>query len=378
MPHFREVQKNHPYLASFLSLSLIFLGLALAHFALWFLLLRQSPDRSWFSLLSAWDAGWYLRVASEGYDAASSAFLPLYPALIRGTAALFSWSSREAYLGIGIVLSFLLFFGALYALVRLGSEGENVRELPLSSRLPTLWGLILLIASPASYVFHTLHTESLFLFSSVLAFLALSRNRLFAAAAWAGVAALVRHQGVFLAIGIAVGLAIKADGRSQSLRRFVSSGLISASFWALTPLLHLWQGRSAFPALDAHNENWFVADGLGAYFKTFVFANPIQNLRPGSILHHLFFFALVAGTVLLLRRRRWAEGTYVLLSLAVLPMQGELVDSFRFGAVLFPLFFLAGEYALKLQAKWRWLGLFFYFAFNMLVAWQYGNQRWAY
>lgn len=362
MPHLREVQPKYLYIFSAST------ALILAHFGLWLAML-SAQDRSWTQLLSAWDAGWYLRVALGGYDAASSAFLPLYPALVRGLGLLFNLSQPAGFLWAGILLSIFCLYLALYWLLEYSKK--NPEAYPLG-------GILLLITSPASYVFHTFHTESLFLLSSILAFLSLKSHRLWLAAFWAGIAALVRHQGVFLAISIGVGVALIDGSPRQRLQRFVSVGLISGALWGLTPLLHLWQGRSAFPALAAHDQNWFVADGFGTYFKTFIFANPIQNMRIGSILHHAFYFLMLGAVGLLLQRRRWAEAVYCLLSLLILPMQGELVDAFRFGAVLFPLAFAVAVVARRLPPSLQLLGFILYLSFNFVVAYQYGNQRWAY
>lgn len=372
MPLLHEVQQKYPRSWLFIILALASSLLIAAHFALWFGI-TQSQGRSWFDLLSAWDAGWYLRIALDGYDRASSAFLPLYPGLVRAMGLAFDLPRPAGYLWAGILLSILCQFAALFWLCKLKLREDTAQRLfPLS-------GSLLFLTSPASYVFHTFHTESLFLLSSILAFLALGRQRLYWAAFWAGVAALNRHQGVFLAIAIGVGMAMDGGGNGlQRLGRFVRVGLISGALWGLTPLLHLWRGRSAFPAFDAHSENWFIADGISSYFKTFIFANPIQNMRIGSILHHGFYFLLLAATIELLRRRRWAEGVYCLLSLAILPLQGELVDSFRFGAVLFPLYSIAAAAASKLPRALCWILGGLYLVFNLVVAYQYGIQRWAY
>jgi hypothetical protein len=159
---------------------------------------------------------------------------------------------------------------------------------------------------------------------------------------------------------------------------FGCMGLISGLMWGLAPLMHYWEGRGWFPAIGAHQNHWFIADGISTYFKTLILANPIQNYRIGSLLHHLFYALWIFGTLLLLRRGRYVEALYCFLSLAIMPLQGELVDAFRFGAVLFPLLFALGDLWEKLPRWASWPLMGFYLAFNLVVTWQYGISRWAY
>lgn len=337
-----------------------FLVLTLAH-VLIFVWGGSRLGKGLGAVLEHWDAGWYLKIAREGYDASSSAFLPLYPLILQ----LFSFDQAALMPWVGSLFSFICFTGVLY-LLSANRQGE-----------PQLtWGGVwLLILTPASYIFHTAHTESLFLLLSLLAFADLEDKRWIRAAVWAGLASLLRHQGVFLAIAIAVGWAVQGRG---GLRGFISIGLISGLIWSLTPLYHLGQGRGAFPAFSAHSTSWYLADSVGAYFKTFILANPIQNYRPGSFLHHIFYFIWLGAAFVLFKRRYWAAAAYCLLSLLVMPLQGELVDAFRFGAVLFPVIFLLGE---KLSALPRtvYLGILTGSTLlNLLVAWQYATMRWAY
>ncbi len=351
---------SHPISLSF---GLIFcLILSLIHFIVW-KFAALSLGESWGQVLTHWDAGWYLQIAAQGYDATRSAFLPAYPFLVRffagGQEAFLVWS--------GTMLSCLCLALSLVLLCRSSSPSR-----------PSYFALGFFILSPASYVFHSVHTESLFLLLSILAFQGLERRQLFQAAVWAGLASLVRHQGVLLAIAIAWGFAASRPERLRGWKDFFYVGAISGIIWSCTPLFHLWQGRGAFPALSAHSDHWFMADGLGTYLKTLIMANPIQNYRFGSLLHQAYYFSCLGGTYLLLRQRTSAEAIYCLLSLAIMPLQGELIDMFRFSAVLFPILFLGGELVGRLATPWRWMIFLSLFALNLSVSWQYGISRWAY
>jgi hypothetical protein len=232
--------------------------------------------------------------------------------------------------------------------------------------------------SPSSYIFHSFHTEGLFLLLSLLSFASLYQKKLWLAAVWAGLAALTRHQGVFLAIALAFGGMLTEKNWGRKIWIFASMGAISGLIWGLTPLVHFWEGRGWFPAMSAHQSHWFIADGLSSYFKTFMLANSIQNFRIGSLLHHLFYALWLLGTIIVFRQGRFAEALYCFLSLAIMPLQGELVDAFRFGAVLFPLLLALGDGWERLP---RWVGwplLGAYILLNLVVTFQYAISRWAY
>jgi hypothetical protein len=357
-----------PTLAQSLALAL---SVGLVHILLWFVILQRS-GASWAELLKHWDAGWYLLIATQGYDTASAAFPPLFPYLVRGITQVLGLSGSTATLWVGSLFSTLCFALSLVLLV---SRRGLARENWLS------WGgLLFFLWSPASYIFHSFHTESLFLLLSVLGFLALLRKKLWLAAVWAGLAALTRHQGVFLAMALSLGAVLMAKEKKpwQRLGIFMGMGLISGLLWGLTPLLHFVEGRGWFPAMNAHQSHWFVADGISTYFKTFLLANPIQNFRVGSLLHHFFYGLWLLGTWLLLRRGRVAEAFYCFLSLAIMPLQGELVDAFRFGTVLFPLLFVLGAAWERLPRWAGWPLLALYGLLNLVVTWQYAISRWAY
>jgi len=339
------------------------------HLLLWAAVLWKD-GANWSSLLQHWDAGWYLRIVTQGYDEASAAFLPLFPYTIKGLSQLFQVSRPEYILWLGSGFSLLCFLLSLWLLFSAKSMKRN--------ELIGYGAILMFVLSPSSFIFHSFHTEAFFLLLSVLAFIFLQKDQWITAAVWAGLAAMVRHQGVFLAIGIAFGAALQVPGWQRKMSRFLAIGLISGLIWSLTPLLHLMEGRGAFPALSAHQSHWYIADSMSSYFKTFLLANPIQNYRVGSFIHQAFYFILLFGLGLLIRKGRWAEAMYCFLSLAIMPLQGELIDAFRFGAVLFPLLFVLGEKWQETPRWFAWPSLAAYVALNMVVTWQYAISRWAY
>ena len=94
-------------------------------------------------ILQHWDAGWYLRIAQQGYDATSAAFLPLFPLILK-------------ILG-GGVLNHSIWLGALFSCLCFVLAISLFTQL-YRTEAARGWATALIILSPASYVFHTVHT----------------------------------------------------------------------------------------------------------------------------------------------------------------------------------------------------------------------------
>jgi hypothetical protein len=137
-----------------------------------------------------WDTSWYTDIAQHGYTTyGSTAFMPLYPLLIRITAPLAGGNPLAAALLLATAATFL----ALLALYRLAERLAPGRG---------LGGTTLLVAAllPLSFFLVAGYTESLFLACSLWAILAALDGRWGRMALLAALAALTRQQGVLLAI----------------------------------------------------------------------------------------------------------------------------------------------------------------------------------
>ena len=153
--------------------------------------------------LLVWDAGWFLRVAVDGYPHGYSygpgdqlegnglAFFPLYPMLIRGVSA-FGLDAGTA----AIAVSWIASIGAAVALHLLGTS--------LSGRRAG-WALVAICCSaPVSVVLSMAYSESLFL-ALVAGMLVAAHRQVWWAAGLLGLAAaLTRPTGLAAALGLAV------------------------------------------------------------------------------------------------------------------------------------------------------------------------------
>ena len=162
---------------------------------------KYSPDSVGVNALllswNRWDALWYAGIARAGYqNVTQTAFFPLYPLLVRaGTLQVGAPDDGRVYL-VGLLLSNLAFFFALWAL-RVLAERESGPE--AASR-----ATIYLAVFPTALYFFAPYNESLFVLLTVTCFLALRTERWWLAGALGLLAALTRSAGIFLVLPFAL------------------------------------------------------------------------------------------------------------------------------------------------------------------------------
>lgn len=310
----------------------------LSHLLVWGIVARIH-HLEWAAMLDTWDSSWYTRIIREGYSEPAWAFYPLYPLVVGGLSKVVALSSLPQVTG--TILSTLLFALYCHLTVELMTRpDERLRGLLPTTRA----GWLLFLFSPASFVFHSHHTESLFLLLSLVGFvLALrpEKGRWVLAAIVGGLAALTRPQGVLLAIALAIASAASVPDWPRRCLRFAVSGLLSGALCACYPLYQWWVAGDPWLAQSSQLA-WRPEMTALSYLRTFWFGNAWQNTTMGSIERHVGFFALVAATALLWRHRR-VLALYVGMCVGAMPAAGEFVGLFRYGAVLFPALFVAGE-----------------------------------
>ena len=178
--------------------------------------------------LLVWDAGWFLRVATEGYPTGYTyegagevagnglAFFPMYPMLIRGVSALGLGPNTAA-----LTVTWLASIGAAVALHLLGTTLYSRR---------TGWALVALCcAQPLSVVLSMAYSESLFL-ALVAGMLVAAHRRVWWAAGLLGLgAALTRPTGLAAAIALAVAawLAVRDRPDNRGTWRAPAAALVA-------------------------------------------------------------------------------------------------------------------------------------------------------
>jgi hypothetical protein len=195
-------------------------------------------DTSLRGRLLVWDAGWFLRVAVDGYPHAYTfdanhvlqgnelAFFPVYPMLIRGFAAL-GLGAQNAALGVAWAAS----IAAAVALHLLGTTLYGKR---------TGWALVAIVCSaPVSVVLSMAYSEALFL-ALVAGMLVAAHRQVWWAAGLLGLAAaLTRPTGAAAALALVVAaiMAVRRDPW-RPWRPLLAAGVALAG----VPLFLAWVG----------------------------------------------------------------------------------------------------------------------------------------
>jgi hypothetical protein len=297
------------------------------------------------------DAGYYLNLATVGYDKAHPgwvAFYPAYPELIRIVAVL----TRSPVLAGGLV-SLTSFAVALVLLHRL-TERELGRPAAEATSL-------LLCFAPLSFFFSAVYTESLFLALTVATFYAARTDRWRLACALAAAATLTRPTGILLVAVLCI-----TWRRSRAPRReLVLAGLAPAALlgWMVT-LSALGFGMTSLFRVQRtqwHRVTVTPLEGLAAALASM--ARGLAALLRGGTIYHpaiigpftphaqdvLLGGILILCLVLLEVCRRTLRAEYTVYAALVIlvclssPEQGEPLWSFdRFALTIFPLWMVAG------------------------------------
>jgi len=252
-----------------------------------------------------WDAGWFLRVAVDGYPhgytygangeltANELAFFPLYPMLIRGVAALGLDAGTAA-----IAVSWLASIGAAVALHLLGTSLYGKRA---------GWALVALCCSaPVSVVLSMAYSESLFL-ALVAGMLVAAHRRVWWAAGLLGLAAaLTRPTGVAAAIALAVAVIIEL--RRPDARHKLEAVLAALVALVAAPVFLTWVAlRVGDPSawFKIQTAGWGTSFDYGA--STLAFLGKTLSSGDGWVPMSVALILLVAAAaaVIALAGRPW-------------------------------------------------------------------------
>ncbi len=303
-------------------------------------------DLGYFTdIWARWDSDFFLRIAQNGYDDASAAFHPLYPALI----ALLGRAFFGHYILAGLVVSLLACLGSFVLLHRLAEERLGVE----GARRTVLY----LAVFPMALFLQAVYSESLFLVLVLAAFALAERNRFAGAGVVAGLAILTRAAG----LALLPALALLAWRHRDRLRAFAGLALV-LPVAAVYPLV-LWQQVGdpwAFAnAQDRWHRHLSHAGPLGGLWNGLVAgwrgleqfvvghgthvsaANPMHAAAE-NVQALAFLAVFLVLTVVAWRRFGAPYGLFAAVSLAI-PLsypssRWPLLSLPRFGLVIFPLF----------------------------------------
>lgn len=334
---------------------------------------------------SRWDSGFYLSIASEGYryenvELPSVAFFPLYPILIRAGDALL----RDP-LSAGILISNLALLAGTIILYKLTCD-----ESDRATADRTVWYLLIF---PASFFGSAIYTESLFLLLGVSAFYLVRKDRWWAAGLVSILAAMTRFIGMILAPVLIIEwlqrrkAANKLQGDNGNQEAPGWGDLIAACLAPIGTLVYMLylQVMVGTPlAFVRASEAWARQPASPLTTVIDMFSRPAQGwskaIAAGALpldnwVDLIFVLVFIALGVVLIYRRRWSEGAYVLLG-AVIPLSsGLLMSQRRYMWVLFPVFMLLGSWGKNIWVD-RFVFIFSLLALGLFTA-LYANWYWV-
>jgi hypothetical protein len=339
-----------------------FLGIALIGYA------PNTPpyrvyDNDFLNLPARWDTGWYLGIAEKGYswDPAYTgmqniAFFPAFPIAMRYGGFLVGRHRLWA----GVLISLVSFFFALKYFYRLAREmvGDDAAAA----------AVLFISAYPFAFFFSTAYTESLFLLATVGACFHFQRDELWKAGAWGLLAGLVRPNGCFLSVVLAL-LALRRSGWQPVPA--IAPKIIAAAMPGIGMLLY----SAYIYQLTGNPFQW--AEAHAAFGRVYRSFDPlvervryIQNeglyaYASGSGLDMVNAVAMVFAVAAVWPvYRRFGLPYAMLIVLNVVPpvLMGGVLSMGRISSVMFPLFLWLGA-AVPTHQRTMWL-----MAFSMLQA----------
>lgn len=341
----------------------------------------SAPSEFVLNIWQRWDANHYLSIAGHGYtDSLSTAFLPLYPALIRAVSVVFAGNLVAAALTISTVATVATLV-LLYRLALRLSGSESVAR----------WTLAVAALLPIAFFLIAPYTESLYLALSLAAITALLDRRWGWAAAYAALSSLTRQQGVLLCLlaAPALGAALRDVWRARGTQRLLNLARMRA-LWrsaagplllvvaALGPYL-LWLTYLRF-GLRAHTPYELLTSANGwnqrLTFPLLALVSDVHYLTLGTNLvydHALLLDVIAAllgalGLVALRRRLPLAVLLYLVAgwcaALIKVEANGVTMSASRYLLVLLPLCLVPGTLLARAPALLRLA----YAGFCMLLA----------
>jgi Mannosyltransferase (PIG-V) len=287
--------------------------------------------RPLFGPLEAWDGIWYRLIAVHGYllvpgRQSDPAFFPLYPLLLKilGTTGM-------PIAVAGVLLSNVLFLGALFAFDALSAE--------LFDRRLARRATLLLAVFPTTYVCSMIYPESLVLLAYALTGLFAVRRRWGACAIAAAVAALARPEGVLLTLPILGCLvsqwrSLAPEQRGRGVGALLAGPAAAVSFplylgWALHDPLAWNKAQTAWGRS-------FRVDGIYHAFTSIT-----SRLATQGWPYRDFLVCLLTLALLALARRAGAPWGWIALGIAtvLLPLgSGSFESDARFALPALPVY----------------------------------------
>jgi hypothetical protein len=343
---------------------LLFVATRVAQLAfIWWLAPPDGPSIK--DRLLAWDGGWFVRVATEGYphtytyDSSGQmlgnglAFFPVYPLLIRGLHTLGLDAGSAA-----LVISWTAAAAAAMLLYLLGTD--------LADRRVGLALMLLFVAAPMSVVLSMGYSEAVFSALVIGMFYAVRRQAFLVAGVLGLGAALTRPTGLAAAVGLAVAAVLAIRAGTARWRAAVGALLALAG----VPAYLLWVAARVGDLnawFTIQTAGWGTTFDWGASSWDFVHVAFHQGTGWVQVSIALILVTAIGAAVLALRHGLWPPlAVYGVLALILVVGQAGYYHSKPRLLVpvlltLFPAAYAAGRARPRAAA----LGLAVYAAFGL-------------
>lgn len=291
---------------------------------------------------------WYADIARNGYVgtgefAYNTAYFPGTSMVMRAGLALGLDPAAT-----GMIAAAIASLAAVLALARLA---------PRYGSGPG-WASIAWLAAPTAVFLVAPWSEALFTAFAFWSWVAAREGRWAVAGLLAGAATYVRVNGLFLAIALVVLLVVSRRASWRSGAWLLLPGVVVAAHFAY---LHSITGSwTAWRDAMAEHFNRGFADPVSSLTRTIAL---VTDYVPGTfssrfILELAAAAAIALFTVVLLRRRLWAEATYLAVTLASLVTADFYEAVPRTLVVLFPIWLVIGSWLTRSVAlRWAYVGL---------------------
>jgi hypothetical protein len=312
---------------------------------------------NWFyTLFFHWDSSYFEEIARTGYFAAGTpekwqAFFPGYPLVARGFAALI-WGPHLTTTRIEIALWLVSVVASAVAAALLWRLVEDRYGAKVAAGATALF-----LAGPYSLFLVASYSEALFIAFAIGAWLAASRGHWLASGILAAFASLTRINGLFLVAALAV-LFISVQrkegkpflARTAALVGIGLSGVLGYFLYlfVMTGNPSAWTKAQSIGWHRALNWPW---NTLMATIGQALF-DPAPAWRLQGSMEIIFAILLVTATVVLIRRRLWAEAVMVGLTALSMMTSTTYMSLARDSIVLFPLFILVATTLLQRRRRW--------------------------
>ncbi|MDQ3345303.1 MAG: hypothetical protein M3473_03265 [Chloroflexota bacterium] len=326
-------------------------------------LLRDGPAFPLAGVWERWDACWYIKIATFGYESGeqSAAFFPAFPMAVRVVATI----TFLPYPVAGMIVPAIAFVAAVTGLVRLVETSHGI---VIARRAALYLGIF-----PSAFFLFAPFTEALFLAAVVWTLVFARERRWLLAAMLAFVAGLTRVQGLLLVLPLAWEAFVAARDARSDRRLATRDGrfIVATSVIATVAPAIAFLGF-AFAARQLSGETPYDAQAFwgGTSFHPpweVVAASYRWIVERGDGVQALNLITLIGSAALLLAAARRMPLTYslyawppiILIALRIQPT--PLTSTIRYVVVLFPIFIVLALLTGRpwLERAWVILSLLF-------------------